>query len=91
LADAALEIDVVTDAIPGLLSLVEAEDDPFQTLGGFIMHRMNRLPAEGESFEERGYAFEIVDMDSHRIDKVLIRKLPGETAGTTPNGAASQG
>ncbi|MBU6303353.1 MAG: hemolysin family protein [Verrucomicrobia bacterium] len=91
LADAALEIDVVTDAIPGLVSLVEAEDDPFQTLGGFIMHRMNRLPTEGESFEESGYAFEIVDMDSHRIDKVLIRKLPGETAGTTPNGGSSQG
>jgi len=78
LADAALEIDVVTDAIPGLLSLVEAEDDPFQTLGGFIMHRMNRLPAEGESFAEHGYEFEIIDMDSHRIDKVLIRKLASE-------------
>jgi len=85
LADAALEIDVVTDAIPGLLKLVEAEDDPFQTLGGFIMHRMSRLPVEGESFTEQGYEFEIIDMDSQRIDKVRIHKLPEELP-ETPDG-----
>ena len=85
LADAALEIDHVTDAIPGLLSLVEAEEDPFQTLAGFIMHRMDRLPMEGESFAEQGYEFEIVDMDLHRIDKVLIRRLTeaGDPVGKT--------
>jgi putative hemolysin len=66
----------VTDAIPGLEALVEAEDDPFQTLGGFIVHRMNRLPIEGEVFSEGGFQFEIIDMDQHRIDKVLIRTLP---------------
>jgi putative hemolysin len=83
LADAALEIDHVTDAIPGLLSLVESEEDPFQTLAGFIMHRMDRLPMEGESFAEQGYEFEILDMDLHRIDKVLIRRLtePGDAVG----------
>jgi putative hemolysin len=78
LADGGADIDSVTDAIPGLEALVEAEDDPFQTLGGFIVHRMNRLPQEGETFSEGGFRFEIVDMDQHRIDKVLIRVVPAE-------------
>jgi putative hemolysin len=80
LADGGADIDSVTDAIPGLEALVEAEDDPFQTLGGFIVHRMNRLPREGEAFSEGGFRFEIIDMDQHRIDKVLIQKVPAEPA-----------
>ena len=77
LVDGGADIDSVTDAIPGLEALVEAEDDPFQTLGGYIVHRMNRLPIEGEVFSESGFQFEIIDMDQHRIDKVLIRVVPG--------------
>lgn len=80
LADGGADIDSVTDAIPGLEALVEAEDDPFQTLGGFIVHRMNRLPREGEAFSEGGFRFEIIDMDRHRIDKVLIQQMPAEEA-----------
>lgn len=80
LADGGADIDSVTDAIPGLEALVEAEDDPFQTLGGFIVHRMNRLPVEGESFSEGGFRFEIIDMDQHRIDKVLIQLMPENAA-----------
>lgn len=80
IADGAIEIDVVTKAIPDMEALVEAEEDPFQTLAGYILHRMDRLPMEGESFSEGGYEFEILDMDRHRIDKVLIRKLQPETA-----------
>ena len=80
MADGGADIDSVTDAIPGLEALVEAEDDPFQTLGGFIVHRMNRLPVEGESFSEGGFRFEIIDMDQHRIDKVLIQLMPDPAA-----------
>lgn len=93
LADGGADIDSVTDAIPGLEALVEAEDDPFQTLGGFIVHRMNRLPREGEAFSEGGFRFEIVDMDSHRIDKVLIQVMPAEAPAGVDQAqkAASQG
>ena len=78
LADAAMEIDEVTRAIPEIEALVEAEEDPFQTLGGYLMHRMDRLPSEGEIFAEGGFSFEILDMDRHLIDKVLIRQQPKE-------------
>jgi putative hemolysin len=47
----------------------EQESD---TLAGFILHELERIPATGDKFEWKGFSFEIIDMDSHRIDKVLV-------------------
>jgi putative hemolysin len=44
----------------------------FDTLAGFILHELKRIPKTGDTFEWRGFAFEIVDMDGQRIDKVII-------------------
>lgn len=79
IADGLVEIDEVEAAIPGFGVLTEAEKEPFQTLAGYILHRLDRLPAEGESFAAGEFEFEIVDMDRQRIDKVLIRRtVPSE-------------
>lgn len=75
LADGLVEIDMVEEAIPGFSVLTEAEKEPFQTLAGYIVHRLDRLPTEGESFTAGEFEFEIVDMDRQRIDKVGIRRL----------------
>lgn len=49
----------------------------FQTLGGFIVSFLGRIPHTAEQFEWNGYIFEIIDMDKARVDKVLItRNLP---------------
>ncbi len=50
----------------------EGEND-FDTLAGFILHELKRIPSTGDTFEWRGFDFEIVDMDGHRIDKVLVK------------------
>ncbi len=47
-------------------------EQEFDTLAGFILHRLERIPKTGDKMEWRGFTFEIVDMDSHRIDKVLV-------------------
>ncbi|MCB1202839.1 MAG: HlyC/CorC family transporter [Verrucomicrobiae bacterium] len=79
LADGLVEIDMVEEAIPGFSVLTEAEKEPFQTLAGYIVHRLDRLPTEGEAFAAGEFEFEIVDMDRQRIDKVGIRRVvPGE-------------
>lgn len=90
LIDGLTEIDVVINVIPDLHDLVEAEKDSFQTLAGFIVHHLKRLPAEGEQFTVGNLSLEIVDMDRQRIDKVAIRRLreltsasPEETPATT--------
>jgi putative hemolysin len=44
----------------------------FDTLAGFILHELERIPHTGDKFDWKGFHFEIVDMDGHRIDKVLV-------------------
>lgn len=49
----------------------------FDTLAGFILHELERIPHAGEKFEWKGFTFEIIDMDGHRIDKVLLNVPEG--------------
>jgi putative hemolysin len=48
-------------------------EQEFDTLAGFILHRMERIPQSGDKMDWSGFHFEILDMDGHRIDKVLVR------------------
>ncbi|MFH0926472.1 MAG: hemolysin family protein [bacterium] len=50
----------------------EEEKDYYQTVGGFIMNEMGRIPSEGDFFEWRGLKFEIKSMDGNRVDKVRV-------------------
>jgi len=45
----------------------------FDTLAGCILHELEHIPATGEKLKWKGFHFEIMDMDGHRIDKVLTR------------------
>jgi putative hemolysin len=44
----------------------------FDTLAGFILHELERIPHTGDKFEWKGFTIEIIDMDGHRIDKILV-------------------
>ena len=48
------------------------KDARYETVAGYILSELNHLPAVGESFERDGWRFEVVDLDGHRIDKVLV-------------------
>jgi putative hemolysin len=56
--------------------LPREEQTNYQTLSGFIMAYLGKIPAISEHFEWGGYRFEIIDMDGFRVDKVLVD--PGE-------------
>lgn len=47
-------------------------EQEFDTLAGFILHELERIPQTGDKFDWKGFHFEIIDMDGHRIDKVLV-------------------
>lgn len=59
-------------------SEVSGEDDSgINTVAGFVMHKLGRIPTEADVFEWDEYRFEVVDMDKNRIDKVLVsRRTP---------------
>ncbi len=49
----------------------EGEHD-FDTLAGFILHEMERIPKTGDKLDWKGFKIEVLDMDGHRIDKLLV-------------------
>ena len=51
--------------------MMEGERE-FDTLAGFILHQLERIPHSGDKLDWKGFKFEIVDMDGHRIDKILV-------------------
>jgi putative hemolysin len=65
--------------LPGGEQFLET-DSRIQTINGFVMEQLSRIPATGEVFTWSNFRFEIVDMDGNRIDKVLIYSLADETA-----------
>lgn len=48
----------------------------FDTLAGFILHQLERIPQTGEKLVWKDFSFEIVDMDALRIDKILVTPPP---------------
>lgn len=53
-------------------------DEDYDTIAGFLLERLRKAPKVGARFESFGHRFEIVDMDGHRIDKVMITKILAE-------------
>jgi putative hemolysin len=51
----------------------------YQTLSGFVMSQLGRIPKTGAKFTYEGYIFEVVDMDGRRVDRVLVSQVPLET------------
>src|SRR5690606_33146630 len=51
------------------------KDARYETVAGFILACLNHLPRTGEAFEREGWRFEVVDLDGHRIDKVLMAPI----------------
>ncbi|TNE40784.1 MAG: HlyC/CorC family transporter [Sphingomonadales bacterium] len=47
----------------------------YATVAGHALWHFRHLPEVGESFEDQGWLFEIVDMDGRKIDKLLVTSL----------------
>jgi len=47
----------------------------YQTLGGFVMAFLGRIPSTGDVFEWGGLRLEVVDMDGRRVDKILAASV----------------
>jgi putative hemolysin len=71
LIDAMIEIETLERTLPGF-RIREGAGADYQTLAGFVLKHFGHVPHEGETFAEQGYLFEVLDMDSHRVDKVLV-------------------
>lgn len=57
----------------------------FETTAGLLLILLGHIPTPGESARWQGYTFEVVDMDEHRIDKILILPPRPEVVQSPPH------
>jgi len=50
-------------------------DGGFETLAGFVLARMQKVPSVGDAFDYEGHRFSVEEMERHRVAKVKIEKL----------------
>ncbi len=77
LIDAMIEIERVEAALPGFQAGT-GENRDYQTLAGFLVKALGHVPREGETVAAGPYVFEVLDMDRHRVDKVLVLRPGGK-------------
>ena len=68
---AKVNIDEVRDRLG-----VEIEPEGFETVGGYVLTRVGRVPAVGETFEIDGLQVEVLEAERRRIHKVRMRLAP---------------
>jgi putative hemolysin len=58
---------------------VEIEPEGFETVGGYVLTRVGRVPTAGESFDVDGLLVEVLEAERRRIHRVRIRRAPAVT------------
>ena len=53
-------------------------EGPYETLAGFLLARFGHIPVAGETVEEQGYEFTVVEVERHRVEQVRVVR-PEET------------
>jgi putative hemolysin len=61
------------------------DEEEYETLGGFVLLKLGRIPQAADVFEWGGLRFEIMDMDGNRVDKVLVTSTPVRPATPQPS------
>ncbi|GLZ77160.1 membrane protein [Actinorhabdospora filicis] len=59
----------------------EMPDGPYETLAGFIMSLLGHIPVAGEVCDYEGWEFHVVEVDRHRIERVVVVPPPAEEDG----------
>ena len=83
LLDGMLEVDEFKEIFN--LQILPHEDE-YETLSGFVMVSLGRVPQATDHFEWQGLRFEVIDMDGRRVDKVLVTTLPQRPVTAEPRG-----
>ncbi|MBI1619966.1 hemolysin family protein [Aquamicrobium zhengzhouense] len=63
-----------TDEMAEILHIELPEKRDYETLAGFVLSHMHKLPEIGEYVDALGWRFEVVDLDGRRIDKILATR-----------------
>jgi putative hemolysin len=59
------------DLLEDRLGLRLPAERDYSTVAGFALSILKHIPSTGEAFTSDGWKFEVLDMDGHKIDKLL--------------------
>ncbi len=65
---------LIDDVMPALAIEVFEGFQNCETIAGFLMYTLRKVPRLTDSVSHAGYEFEVVDIDSYRIDQVLVTR-----------------
>lgn len=74
LVDGLLSIDDFKDRFE--IASEMPDEDNYESVGGFVMMSLGRIPKTADRFEWNSLRFEVMDMDGKRVDKVLVTRVP---------------
>jgi len=78
-------IDGITP-IDDVMSVLDIDDFPrsdnYETIGGFMMYMLRKIPKRTDSIKHAGYKFEVVDIDNYKIDQILVTRVSQEKPNT---------
>lgn len=79
--DGAADLEEVAEAL-GLEELAENEND---TLNGYLISLIDKIPSDGERFEveSHGFLFRVLSVKDKMICRVEVKKIPGADAGSS--------
>ena len=83
LIDGGVTIERLKSVLEYYEDLAGEEENAFNTLGGFVMYMLGRIPAVTDHFEAAGCRFEVMDMDKNRVDKVLVTHMAPRESGAS--------
>ena len=75
--------------VDGLLNLEDFEDDtgielpegPYETVAGFLIARLGRVPLLGDVVVEAGHSFEVAELDGRRVSRVRVTRVAAQDEG----------
>ena len=76
LIDGGVSVDRLKHALEIEEELPAEDTGTYNTLAGFVMLQLGRVPQVADRFEWGGLRFEVVDMDRNRVDRLLVSRLP---------------
>lgn len=72
LMDGGVSLDRFRDLLGTEVRFPEESSGAYHTLAGFVLTQLGHIPGASETVEWSSYRFEVVDMDRHRIDRLLV-------------------
>jgi putative hemolysin len=89
--------------VDGLLNIEDFADEsglelpegPYETVAGFVMAKLGRVPLLGDTVVEGGHQFEVVAVDGRRVSRVSVMRVArpssvGDEGSSEPEGNATQ-